>query len=110
MNGELRHALDTSFVVTLLRGAVGTERRPDETAIPIPVLGELRFGALNSRDPERKLTEIEQLVSRTIVVPCTPRATRASATTRKRRLTITRRRTMAGAELAVAERRCTSER
>lgn len=65
MNGN-RVALDTNQAIAVLNatGAVGSWIRSfQEVLLPVPVVGELRFGALNSRNPDRNTERVEQLVS-----------------------------------------------
>ena len=69
MSGKLRFAVDTSFVIALLKGTVESPHLLSEIAFPVPVVGELRFGALASRNPERKLAEIEKLIGSATVLP-----------------------------------------
>jgi tRNA(fMet)-specific endonuclease VapC len=63
VSGEPQFAVDTSFVIAVLKGTVRSGLAMSEIAFPVPVVGELRFGALNGRDPQRRLAEIEELVS-----------------------------------------------
>ena len=64
MTGDLRFAVDTSFVIALIKGAVTSTRLLSEVGFPFAVIGELRFGALGGRDPERKLARIDDLIGR----------------------------------------------
>lgn len=64
MSGELRLAVDTSFVIAVLKGAIQSNHNLSEIAFPFAVVGELRFGALGGRDPQRKLGELDDLISR----------------------------------------------
>jgi tRNA(fMet)-specific endonuclease VapC len=61
VNGDPKLAVDTSFIIALLNGAVRSTRSLRDVAFPVPVLGELRFGALGAKDPKRRLAEIERL-------------------------------------------------
>lgn len=61
MTGRLKFVVDTSFVVALLKGAVESSHSLHEVGFPVAVVGELRFGALGSRAPARRLAEIERL-------------------------------------------------
>lgn len=69
MSGERRIAVDTSFVVDLLKGAVQTRRRVGEIAFPVSVVGELRFGALCGRNPEKNLKEVDSFIARGEIIP-----------------------------------------
>ena len=64
MSGDLRFAVDTSFVIGVLKGTVESARPLSEVAFPFAVIGELRFGAMGGRDPQRKLAEIDEMVRR----------------------------------------------
>lgn len=59
-------ALDTSVAIAVLAGQAGTllSRPLGEILLPVPVIGELRYGALNSRRSAENLAEVERLVSR----------------------------------------------
>jgi tRNA(fMet)-specific endonuclease VapC len=58
--------LDTSAAIALLAGQAGAllSDSPKEFVLPAPVIGELRYGALNSRRSAENLAEVERLVSR----------------------------------------------
>ncbi len=59
-------ALDTSVAIAVLAGQAGTllSQSPGEILLPVPVIGELRYGALNSRSSVENLAEVDRLVSR----------------------------------------------
>ena len=67
-------ALDTSVAIDLLAGkaAAVLPGHPTEILLPVPVVGELRYGALNSRRAAANLAEVERLVSRCRVLDVTP--------------------------------------
>ncbi len=65
MNGN-KVALDTSQAIALLNASEGVGEKIgsyEEIYLPVPVVGELRFGALNSRHVVENLSHIEFLVS-----------------------------------------------
>jgi len=66
-------ALDTSVAIAVLAGQAGAllSQSPQEILLPVPVIGELRYGALNSRRSTENLAEIERLVSRCRVLDIT---------------------------------------
>ncbi|MDO8631668.1 MAG: type II toxin-antitoxin system VapC family toxin [Phycisphaerales bacterium] len=66
-------ALDTSVAIAVLAGQAGTllAQSPEEILLPVPVIGELRYGALNSRRSAENLVEVERLVSRSRVLDIT---------------------------------------
>lgn len=55
-------ALDTSVAIDVLAGEAGsiTSQPIKEFLLPVPVVGELRYGALNSRRAEENLAEVEK--------------------------------------------------
>jgi tRNA(fMet)-specific endonuclease VapC len=59
-------ALDTSVAIAVLAGQAGTllSQSREEILLPVSVIGELRYGALNSRRSAENLVEVERLVSR----------------------------------------------
>jgi tRNA(fMet)-specific endonuclease VapC len=60
-------ALDTNQAIAVLNGAgdAGTWIRScGEVCLPVPVIGELRYGAMNSRHAAQNQERIEKLVSR----------------------------------------------
>jgi tRNA(fMet)-specific endonuclease VapC len=66
-------ALDTSVAIDVLadRAESLTSQSITEFLLPVPVIGELRYGALNSRNPEKNLAEVERLVARCRVLDVT---------------------------------------
>jgi tRNA(fMet)-specific endonuclease VapC len=66
-------ALDTSVAIALLAGeATSLLAQPlTEILLPAPVIGELRYGALNSRRVADNLADVERLVSRCRVLDIT---------------------------------------
>ena len=72
MNGN-NVALDTSVAIDVLadRAESLTSQSITEFLLPVPVIGELRYGALNSRNPEKNLAEVERLVARCRVLDVT---------------------------------------
>jgi tRNA(fMet)-specific endonuclease VapC len=65
--------LDTSVAIDVLadRAEPLTSQSITEFLLPAPVIGELRYGALNSRHPEKNLAEVERLVARCRVLDVT---------------------------------------
>ncbi len=65
MSGE-RVALDTSVAIDVLASQADALLSPSisEYLLPVPVIGELRYGALNSRKTEENLARVEALVAR----------------------------------------------
>ncbi len=59
-------ALDTSAAIALLQGQADAllSQPVGEILLPVPVIGELRYGALNSRRSTENLATVERLVSR----------------------------------------------
>lgn len=72
MNGS-SVALDTSVAFDVLAGRAEslTAQAITEFLLPVPVIGELRYGALNSRKPDENLAEVERLVARCRVMDIT---------------------------------------
>jgi tRNA(fMet)-specific endonuclease VapC len=66
-------ALDTSVAIAVLAGQAGAllSQSTAEFLLPVPVVGELRYGALNSRRKTENLAEVERLVSRCRVLDIT---------------------------------------
>lgn len=66
-------ALDTSIAIDVLAGRAGslTSQSITEFLLPVIVVGELRYGALNSRHIDENLAEVERLVARCRVVDVT---------------------------------------
>lgn len=59
-----RYAVDTNVAIALLNGEPGLVQRfndADEILLPIPVLGELRYGALHSGNATANLAKVEDL-------------------------------------------------
>lgn len=73
MSGSSRVALDTSAAIAILAGQGGTllARQVEYFLLPAPVVGELRYGALNSRRVAENLAEVERLVSRCQILDVT---------------------------------------
>lgn len=70
MNG-VKIALDTNVAIAVLNNAQGAGdwvRRFQEIYLPVPVVGELIFGALNSQRPQENLTRVQQLITRCSVL------------------------------------------
>lgn len=70
VNGN-RLALDTNVAIAVLNQSNGTGQwlaGTEFVSLPVPVVGELRFGALNSKKSEENLTRVESLVSRSQVI------------------------------------------
>jgi tRNA(fMet)-specific endonuclease VapC len=66
MNGS-KIALDTNQAIAVLNDTDDAGRwvqRFADVLLPAPVVGELRFGALNSRRASQNLQRVEQLVAR----------------------------------------------
>jgi tRNA(fMet)-specific endonuclease VapC len=59
-------ALDTSVAIDVLAGRAEslTSQPITEFLLPVIVIGELRYGALNSRRADENLAEVERLVTR----------------------------------------------
>jgi tRNA(fMet)-specific endonuclease VapC len=69
MNGKF--ALDTNIAIAVLNGepaVVDKLRNAAQVFLPLPVVGELLFGALNSRHFETNLSRIQKLIQRSIVL------------------------------------------
>jgi len=66
-------ALDTSVAIALLAGEASSllTQPLTEILLPAPVIGELRYGALNSRRVTDNLADVERLVSRCRVLDIT---------------------------------------
>ena len=77
-------ALDTSVAIAVLADPAHILlSRPDAAFLqPVPVIGELRYGALNSRRSAENVAEVERLVNRCRVMDIT--ATTAVAYARLR--------------------------
>jgi tRNA(fMet)-specific endonuclease VapC len=66
-------ALDTSVAIDVLadRAASLTSQPITEFLLPVPVVGELRYGALNSRRADENVAEVERLVARCHILDIT---------------------------------------
>jgi tRNA(fMet)-specific endonuclease VapC len=66
-------ALDTSVAIDVLadRAESLTSQPITEFLLPVPVVGELRYGALNSRRAEENVAEVERLVARCRILDVT---------------------------------------
>jgi tRNA(fMet)-specific endonuclease VapC len=66
-------ALDTSVAIDVLAGRAEslTSQPVTEFLLPVPVVGELRYGALNSRKADENLTEVERLGARCRILDIT---------------------------------------
>jgi len=66
-------ALDTSVAIDVLadRAESLTSQSITEFLLPVPVVGELRYGALNSRRAEENVAEVERLVARCRILDIT---------------------------------------
>ena len=65
--------LDTNVAIDVLadRAESLTSQSITEFLLPVPVIGELRYGALNSRNVEKNLAEVERLIARCRVLDVT---------------------------------------
>lgn len=64
MNGS-NVALDTSVAIAVLNDAEGAGdwvRNFRQIYLPVPVIGELIFGALNSQRPQENMARVQQLI------------------------------------------------
>lgn len=68
-----RVALDTSVAIDVLAGKADARLLSSvrEHLLPAPVVGELRYGALNSRKAAENLAKVEALVTRCVVLNVT---------------------------------------
>ena len=66
-------ALDTSVAIAVLANTAGAllSEHVEPFLLPVPVIGELRYGALNSRRTSENLASVEQLVGRCHVLDVT---------------------------------------
>lgn len=66
-------ALDTSVAIDVLadRAESLTSQPITEFLLPVPVVGELRYGALNSQRTEENMAEVERLVARCRILDVT---------------------------------------
>lgn len=65
--------LDTSVAIAVLAGQAGVllSAPARQFILPVPVIGELRYGALNSRRSSENLAEVERLVGQCRVLDIT---------------------------------------
>ena len=72
MNGS-SVALDTSAAIAVLAGQAGVllSQSIEQFLLPVPVVGELRYGALHSRRSAENIADVEQLVGRCRVLDIT---------------------------------------
>jgi len=69
VNGKV--ALDTNIAIAALKGETGVIKKLRNTTqifLPLPVVGELLFGALNSRRAGTNLPRIQQFIQESIVL------------------------------------------
>lgn len=69
MNGKV--ALDTNTAIAVLNGETAVINKLNnviQVFLPLPVVGELIYGALNSQHAEANLSRIEQLIQRGTVL------------------------------------------
>jgi tRNA(fMet)-specific endonuclease VapC len=69
MNGKV--ALDTNAAIAVLNGETSVIKKLKnvvQVLLPLPVVGELIYGALNSQNAEANLSRIEQLIQRSTVL------------------------------------------
>ncbi len=69
MNGKV--ALDTNAAIAVLNGetaVISKLKNVIQVFLPLPVVGELMYGALNSQHAEANLSRIEQLIQRSTVL------------------------------------------
>lgn len=66
-------ALDTSIAISILASKSDSilPQEARQYLLPVPVVGELRYGALNSRRSTENLVEVERLVARCQVLDVT---------------------------------------
>jgi predicted nucleic acid-binding protein len=93
-----RVALDTSIAIDVLANQADDLLSPDidQHLLPVPVVGELRYGALNSRKATENLAKVEGLVARCQILnvtATTAEVTRGCASTSSRRVSLFRRTT-----------------
>ena len=78
-------ALDTNIAIDLMQGrreAVAFLKECGEVLLPLPVLGELRYGALLRPRPEEHEARIDEMLKDTGVLEMTEATARAYATIR----------------------------
>lgn len=69
MGGKV--ALDTNIAIAVLNGervVADKLQNAGRILLPLPVVGELLFGALNSQRPEANLSRIQQLIQRSTIL------------------------------------------
>ena len=69
MNGNV--ALDTNAAISILNGeehVIARTRHQTQVYLPLPVVGELLFGALNSQRAEANLARIQELFERSTIL------------------------------------------
>ncbi len=69
MNGNV--ALDTNIAIAVLKGETGVAEKLQNAGrifLPLPVVGELFFGALNSQRAEANLSRTQQLIQRSTIL------------------------------------------
>lgn len=68
-----RVALDTSVAIDVLAAKADVRLLSSvrEHLLPVPVVGELRYGALNSRKAAENLAKVEALITRCVVLNVT---------------------------------------
>lgn len=84
MNGNV--ALDTSAAIAILNEENQAKERSSQwlqVFLPLPVVGELLFGALNSRRPEVNLARIQQLFQRISILEMGYKTATVYANTRR---------------------------
>lgn len=82
MSGADRVALDSNAAIAVLNARPGTDawlRTLTSVYLPVPALGELRFGALGSGRPAPNLARIETLVSQCQILEVRQETTRVYA-------------------------------
>jgi tRNA(fMet)-specific endonuclease VapC len=70
VNGN-KVALDTNVTIAVLndtQGAGAWVRGFEQVYLPVPVVGELIFGALNSQRPQHNSARVQELISRCAVL------------------------------------------
>ncbi len=107
-----RVALDTSVAIDVL--AANADARllssVNEHLLPAPVVGELRYGALNSRNAAENLAKVEALVTRCAVLNVTVATAKVYAELRLalRQKASPFQRTTSGSRLCASSIRCRS--
>lgn len=69
MNGKV--ALDTNIAIAVLNGEMRVAEKLQNAGrifLPLPVVGELFFGALNSQRAEANLSRIQQLIQQSTIL------------------------------------------